>query len=54
MWFHLGLVTVETGFTVEINLAGDAVSCVQNRIIECVKVVGKPQLGDFFKKTLML
>jgi len=47
MWFHLGLGTVETGFTVEINLAGDAVSCVQNRIIESVKGVGIPQLGDF-------
>ena len=54
MWFHQGLGTVETGFTVEINLAGDAVSCFQDRIIESVKGVGIPQLGDFFSFSFLM
>ena len=48
MCFHIGLWTVETGITIENNLAGDPISFFQDMIIESVKGFGKPQLDIFF------
>ena len=48
MWFYIYLWTVETGITIDNNLAGDPFSFFQDMIIESVKGYGKTQLDDFF------
>ena len=52
MSFHMALGAVEAGHTVEINLAGDASYCIQDKIIESIKGVGMPPLKELFEKTL--
>ena len=52
MPFHMALGAVEAGYSAEINLAGDAVVCIQDNIIESVKGVGMPVLKELFEKIL--
>ena len=52
MPFHMALGAVEAGYSAEINLAGDAVVCIQDKIIESVKGVGMPVLKELFEKIL--
>ena len=52
MPFHMALGAVEAGHSAEINLAGDATYCIQDKIIESVKGVGMPTLKELFEKTL--
>ena len=52
MPFHMALGAIEAGHSAEINLAGDASYCIQDKIIECVKGVGMPSLKELFEKTL--
>ena len=50
MPFHMALGAVEAGPTSEIGLAGDAVVCIKDYIIDSVKGVGKPELKELFEK----
>ena len=52
MTFHMALGTVEAGHSVEINLAGDASYCIQDKIIESIKGIGMTPLKELFEKTL--
>ena len=50
--FHMALGAVEAGHTPEIGLAGDAVICIKDNIIDSVKGVGMPELKELFEKVL--
>ena len=52
MPFHMALRAVEAGHTPEIGLAGDAVVCIKDNIIDSVKGVGMPESKELFKKIL--
>ena len=52
MPFHMALGAVEAGHTPEIGLAGDAVVCIKDNIINSVKGVGMPELKELFEKVL--
>ncbi len=48
----MALGAVEAGHTPEIGLAGDAVVCINDKIIDSVKGVGMPELKELFEKVL--
>ena len=50
MPFHMALGAVEAGHTPEIGLAGDAVVCIKDNIIDSVKGVGKGTFRKSFKR----
>ena len=52
MPFHMALGAVEGGHSAEINLAGDAVVCIQDWIIESIKGVGMPSLKELMENIL--
>ena len=52
MPFHMALGAVEAGHAPEIGLAGDAVVCIKDNIIDSVKGVGMPELKELFEKVL--
>ena len=52
MPFHMALGAVEGGYAAEINLAGDAVVCIQDRIIESIKGVGMTSLKELMENIL--
>ena len=52
MPFHMALGAVEGGHVAEINLAGDAVVCIQDKIIESIKAVGMPSLKELMENIL--
>ena len=52
MPFHMALGAVEGGHAAEINLAGDAVVCIQDKIIKSIKGVGMPSLKELMENIL--
>ena len=52
MPFHMALGAVEGGHAAEINLAGAAVVCIQDKIIENIKGVGMPSLKELMENIL--
>ena len=52
MPFHMALGASEAGHNPEISLAGDAVFCIQDFVIENVKGIGMPTLKDLFAAML--
>ena len=52
MPFHMALGAVEGGHAAEINLAGDAVVCIKDKIIESIKGVGMPSLKELMENIL--
>ena len=52
MPFHMALGAVEGGHAAEINLAGDAVGCIPDKIIESIKGVGMPSLKGLMENIL--
>ena len=52
MPFHMALGAVEGGYTTVINLAGDAVVCIQDRIIDSIKGVWMPSLKELMENIL--
>ena len=52
MPFHMALGAVEGGHAAEINLAGDAVVCILDKIIESIKGVGMPSIKELMENIL--
>ena len=52
MPFHMALGAVEGGQAAQINLAGDAVVCIQDKIFESIKGVGMPSLKELMENIL--
>ena len=52
MPFHMALGAVQGGHAAEINLAGDAVVCIHDKIIESIKGVGMPSLKELMGNIL--
>ena len=52
MPFHMAFGAVEGGHAAEINLVGDAVFCIQDKIIESINGVGMPSLKELMENIL--